>query len=50
MVLLVEGVQDLRVGENLVQTLAGIKTRIARQPERKLPRGAELRTARGDRL
>src|SRR5262249_62065112 len=42
MMLLVERVENLGVGQNLVQALAGIRPRIMRQPERKQPDRPEL--------
>ena len=39
MVLLVQGVEDLRVGEKLVQPLAGIEAGVVRQSEWKQPHG-----------
>jgi hypothetical protein len=40
--LLVQGVENLRVGENPVQPLAGIEPRVARKPERKEADGAKF--------
>jgi hypothetical protein len=41
-VLLVQGIQDLRVGEGLVEALAGVHPRVVGQAERELPHGPEL--------
>ena len=41
-VLLVQGLENLRVGENPVQPLAGIESRVARKSERKMADGAKL--------
>jgi hypothetical protein len=42
MVFLVQGVENLRVGEDLVQPLAGIEPRVARKTKRKMADGAEF--------
>ncbi len=39
---LVQRVQDLGIGESLIEALAGIHSRVGGQPDRELPYGAEL--------
>jgi hypothetical protein len=39
---LVQGMQDLGIGENLIEALAGIGPRIVRQADRELADGAEF--------